>query len=39
MYANQLEVKEGVVTGEVNGDIIDGEKKSPAPERDCRIGG
>lgn len=28
MYANQLETKAGVVTGEVNGDIIDGEKKA-----------
>ncbi len=28
MYANQLEMKEGVVTGEVTGEIIDGEKKA-----------
>ncbi len=28
MYANQLETKAGVVTGEVTGEIIDGEKKA-----------
>ena len=28
MYANQLEMKEGVVTGDVTGEIIDGEKKA-----------
>jgi len=28
MYANQLEIKKGVVTGNVKGEIIDGEKKA-----------
>lgn len=28
MYANRLETKDGIVTGEVNGEIIDGEKKA-----------
>ena len=28
MYANELDVKDGVVTGKVVGDIIDGEKKA-----------
>ena len=28
MYANQLETRDGLVTGEVNGDIIDGDKKA-----------
>jgi len=28
MYANELDIKEGVVTGKVAGDIVDGEKKA-----------
>ncbi len=28
VYANDLEIKDGVVTGEVKGDIIDGQKKA-----------
>ncbi len=28
LYANELEMKDGVVTGEVTGEIIDGEKKA-----------
>jgi phosphoserine phosphatase len=28
MYANQLDIKDGVVTGKVIGDIVDGEKKA-----------
>ncbi|WP_299980475.1 phosphoserine phosphatase SerB [Desulfobacula sp.] len=28
MYANQLDIKNGVVTGDVVGDIVDGEKKA-----------
>jgi len=28
VYANDLEIKEGVVTGQVAGDIVDGEKKA-----------
>ncbi len=28
LYANELDIKDGVVTGEIKGDIIDGEKKA-----------
>ncbi len=28
MYANELDIKDGLVTGEVAGDIVDGEKKA-----------
>lgn len=28
MYANQLDIRDGVVTGRVTGDIVDGEKKA-----------